>query len=131
MSNKTPTIAHLTVEQKRLSTAEAELWVIVRVEGHEESLELRGSLVGPRCAQAETVQIAYPLKSMRRPELGPDVRAGRFIIPEPNCWTPEMPFMYEGSVELWQASRCVDVRPIRAIFKALDRAGRPAAPAPR
>jgi hypothetical protein len=109
-------IVQLTVEQKRLSTAEAELWVVVHVEERDVTTEMRGSLVGPRCAKAETVQIAYPLKSIERPGFG-HALVGRIIIPEPNCWTPEMPFVYEGSVELWQAGKCVEIKPIRTMFK--------------
>ncbi len=109
-------ILQLTIEQKRLSTAEAELWVVVHIEKRDATAELRGSLVGPRCAKAETVQIAYPLKSIQRPEFGPDALVGRIIIPEPNCWTPEMPFVYEGSVELWHAGKC-EIKPIQAMFK--------------
>jgi hypothetical protein len=111
-------IIQLTVEQKRLSTAEAELWVIVHVEKRDEATELRGVLSGPRCTKAETIQLAYPLKPIALAGYADNVLAGRIVIPEPNCWTPEMPFIYEGKVELWHGETCADSRPIRALFKA-------------
>jgi beta-galactosidase/beta-glucuronidase len=109
-------IVQLTVEQKRLSTAEAELWVFAHLEQPDDSLQLRGSLSGPFCLGVETIQLAYPLKPMRTPAAN-NVLAGRFIIPEPNCWSREQPFVYEGKVELWRQGALADSKPIRALFK--------------
>jgi hypothetical protein len=111
-------IVQLTLEQKRLSTAEAELWVLAHVDKRDESIELRGCLSGPRCPNSETIQLAYPLRPIRPPGCADQVLVGRIVIPEPNCWTPQMPFFYDGNVELWHEGKCVDIMPIRAMFKA-------------
>jgi hypothetical protein len=110
-------ITQLTVEQKRLSTAEAELWVFVHVERSDDATEIRGCLVGPKCVSAETVQINYPLKRIRSDDHATNVLLGRILIPEPNLWTPETPFVYEGNVELWHEGKVADLKPIRAAFR--------------
>jgi hypothetical protein len=69
--------------------------------------ELRGRLMGPRCAYATTVEVAYPLRA--HPD-GLDFRLFHspqtlnmdVIIPEPSWWEPECPFLYEGPIELWE-----------------------------
>jgi hypothetical protein len=111
-------IQQLTVQQKRLSSAEAELWVVVRVEAIEESTTLRGCLVGPICPGVETVQINYPIKPIKPEGTERNVLVGRVLIPEPNFWTPEQPFAYVGHVEWWQGGKCLETRALRAVFKA-------------
>jgi hypothetical protein len=113
-------IDQLVIEQKRLSSAEAELWVVVHVERINPSTQLRGSLVGPRCASAETVQIAYPLKPISPAGHDENILIGRVLIPEPNFWTNATPFVYEGNVELWHEGQRTDIKPIRAMFKTLS-----------
>jgi hypothetical protein len=110
-------IEQLTVHQKRLSSAEAELWIFVRVEGMDETATLHASLVGPYCWGVETVQINYPVKQIKPEGYDENLWVGRVVIPEPNFWTPEQPFVYEGHVELWQNNRLVEIRNIRAAFK--------------
>ena len=63
---------------------------------------LKGRFVGPRCALANTVEIAHPL----RPVAG---RPGAMsvIVPEPSLWGPQCPFLYEAVVELWYEGECV------------------------
>jgi hypothetical protein len=111
-------ITHLTVQQKRLSTAEAELRVFVQIDPLDPAAQLRGRLTGPRCSGVETVQIAYDLKPIHPNGCGANTLAGRIVIPDPNFWTPEMPFVYEGNVEVWHEGKCVDVRTIRTAFKS-------------
>jgi hypothetical protein len=111
-------ILQLTLEQKRLSTAEAEVWVCVHVDKPDATMALRGGLSGPRCPNAETIQLVYPLKPIQPPGYADNVLIGRIVIPEPNCWTPSMPFVYEGNVELWHEGKCAEIKPIRAMFKA-------------
>jgi len=111
-------IEHLTVQQKRLSSAEAELLVFAQIEEFDANARLGGCLVGPYCTGVETVQINYPLKPITPPGIDEGVLVGQFVIPEPNLWTPEMPFVYEGNVELWELGKCSDTWPLRAAFKA-------------
>ncbi|MCE9531510.1 MAG: hypothetical protein K8T89_10375 [Planctomycetes bacterium] len=107
-----------TIEQKRLSSAEAELWVIVHVDELKSSLEIRGQLSGPKCPNVQTVQIAYPIKGIHPKQDEKNVLIGRIIIPEPNVWSPEMPFVYEGTVELWEDEKRIGDKPVRLALKA-------------
>ena len=115
-------ILNLTVQQKQLSTAEAELWVFVHLEAIDATTQLRGFLTGPRCNDVETVEINYPIKPLLRPsEYEEKILVGRIVIPDPNFWTSEMPFVYEGNVEWWHGGKYADSRPIRAAFKLVSR----------
>jgi hypothetical protein len=110
-------IKQFTVQQKCLSTVEAELWIVVETEDADATTHLRGSLVGPKCAGVETVQITYPLKPIPPSSSAGNVVAARVVIPDPNLSTQEMPFVYEGNVELWHEGKCTDTKPVRATFK--------------
>jgi hypothetical protein len=111
-------IEQLIVQQKRLSVAEAELWVVVHVSAVGATTNIRGSLTGPFCANVQTIQIAYPIRPIQPSGFADNVLVGRILIPEPNLWTSEMPFIYEGNVELWDEGKLADSKPIRAAFKA-------------
>jgi hypothetical protein len=111
MSNR---ILSTTLEQKRLSNALAELWIHVEVDQFTATTELRGRFTGPKCPELETVQIAYPL----RPLSQDDCRLkARIVIPEPNLWTLETPYIYEGNIELWQDGQRCDIAVVIARFK--------------
>jgi hypothetical protein len=99
-----------TVDVRRLSAAEAEVWVTVEVEELTPGTELRGKLTGPRCPGVTTVEVAYPLRPLRRPaEEWANALLVRVLIPEPNLWTEGTPFVYDGRLELWQDGKCVDM----------------------
>jgi hypothetical protein len=91
-----------SVEAKtvRLDPGEAEVRITVQPEFLDAQTELRGKLVGPRCHYASTVEVAYLAKPARTPN-GNSMTL-RVTIPEPSFWEPETPFLYQGSVELWQ-----------------------------
>jgi len=93
-------IRRVTVQPVRVTTAAAELRVIVEWDGPVEGIEFRGRLVGPRCVGVSTVEVAYPLR--------PDGSALRVVIPEPNMWSTAAPFRYDGRVEAWVGSERVD-----------------------
>jgi hypothetical protein len=115
MSNR---IRRTTVEVRRLSPAEAEVWVVAEVDAVTLATELRGRLVGPRCPGTSTVEVAYPFRPPPRPgaeALG--TLAVRALIPEPNLWTAEMPFVYEGPLELWQDGRRCDLATVSVALK--------------
>jgi len=113
-------ITQLTIQQKRLSFAEAELWVFVHVSEVDDGTEIRGSLCGPICASIKTIQIAYTLKPIKPPGFAANILIGRILIPEPNLWNIETPYIYEGNVELWNNGRLTDSRPIRVAFKGIE-----------
>ena len=97
-----------SVEVRRLSPAEAEVWVTAELDAVTPATELRGRLVGPRCPGMSTVEVAYPFRPVPGLSAGPaDRLTVRAIVPEPNLWTEKMPFVYEGTLELWQdGQRC-------------------------
>lgn len=106
MSNQ---ILHVRLSDHSLDPAQAELRISVTAEHVAPTTELRGRLMGPRCAYAATVEVAYPL----RPFVRPDALSGRVVIPEPSLWEPSCPFLYGGAVELWQDGQRCDLTPIR------------------
>jgi hypothetical protein len=86
----------------RLSPAEADLTLVVNLDDPSlADAELRGRLMGPRSAYAETVEVAYALRPL--PREGERVRA-QVLIPEPCFWSPEKPLLYQGPVERWQSA---------------------------
>jgi hypothetical protein len=102
-------ILGVTVQDRVLTPATAELVVTVRVATRSPRAEVRGRLMGPQCPFASTVEIAYPL----RPLPGGDELAARVVIPEPSLWDPQSPFLYEGPVELWEDGRRSEVVRVR------------------
>lgn len=98
-------IRKTTWEVRRLSAVEAEVWLHIEVDQATPAMELRGRLHGPRCPGVTTVEVAYPLRSLAQ---NGNTFTARVLIPEPNLWTERMPFVYEGTVELWEADRCHD-----------------------
>jgi|RhiMethySRZTD1v2_1073278.scaffolds.fasta_scaffold4035373_1 hypothetical protein len=113
-------IEQLTIQQKRLSPAEAELWVVVHVREIGSTTQIRGNMSGPFCANVQTIQVAYSLKPIKPPGFADNVLVGRILIPEPNLWTTETPFVYEGNVELWDDGKLAGSKPFRAAFKASE-----------
>ncbi|HVS39154.1 MAG TPA: hypothetical protein VMS17_26585, partial [Gemmataceae bacterium] len=110
MSNR---LQRIHVIDRSLDPAQAELWVTAQTDHVTATTELRGRLTGPRCLYAATVEVAYPLRPFaRRPE-GLSGPAARVVIPEPSLWDPQGPFLYQGTVELWEDGRCCD----RASFR--------------
>jgi hypothetical protein len=81
----------------RAIPAAAEIRIRVTAEYVNETTEVCGRLMGPRCPYATTVEVAYPFRSLPGPGL-----AARAVIPEASLWDPTSPFLYEGVVELWQ-----------------------------
>ncbi len=115
MSNR---IKQTRVEVRRLSSAEADVWVTAEVEVVTPTTELRGRLTGPRCPGVTTVEVAYPLRPLPRPADGrANTLAVRALIPEPNLWTETTPFVYEGRLELWQDNQRADVAPLAVGLK--------------
>jgi hypothetical protein len=92
-----------SLQLHRLSPAVAEVWAVVELEEVTPTTELRGKLVGPRCPGVSTIEVAYPFRSLARPiSQDPNTLKVQAVIPEPNLWTETTPFIYEGTVELWQ-----------------------------
>src|SRR5438067_11144327 len=105
-----PNRIHQTkLEIRRLSPAEAEVWVTAVLDTVPPATELRGKLTGPHCPGVTTIELAYPLRPLSSWTGAPgNVLVVRVIVPEPNLWTPETPFVYHGKLELWQDGQCCD-----------------------
>jgi len=107
-------IRRISVWDQRLDPAETEVVIAVVPEVLTSSTQVHGRLAGPRCRYSSTVEVAYPLRECSRQyekEGEPHVIV-RAVIPEPSFWEPETPFLYGGSVELWQKGERNDEAPI-------------------
>jgi len=105
MSNK---LCQVNVRVRRLSAAEAELWLLVEAEWVTPTTEVRGRLVGPRSPGVTTIEVAYPLRPFARPPEGVPPLSRRAVIPEPSLWEPERPYVYRAVVELWEDGQPCD-----------------------
>lgn len=109
-------ITQISVVDRSLSPAEAEVWVLADAEAVTPATELRGRLVGPTCPYSTTIEVAYPLRPLSKPG-PPPLLARRVNVPEPSFWDPVAPFLYHGVVELWQDGQCHDRRTFRHGFR--------------
>jgi hypothetical protein len=97
-------IRQIKVRNGQLIPSQSEVWIRVVPEHETATTDLRGRLIGPRCLFANTIEVAYPL-AKAPPNQVPPGRPGltkRVVIPEACLWEPESPFLYQGSIELWQ-----------------------------
>jgi hypothetical protein len=113
MSNR---IRKTMIEVRRLSPAEAEVWVCVEVDAVTPTTELRGRLTGPRCPGVTTVEVAYAFRPLTSTDAPPSLTV-RAVIPEPNLWTEETPFVYDGHIELWQDGEQCDGAAVSVALK--------------
>jgi hypothetical protein len=116
-------ICQIQLRDRVLNPAEAEIWVSVVADRVTPGTELRGRLTGPRCPYATTVEVAYPLRPLARPVDGLAGLTSRVVIPEPSWWDPVSPFLYDGSIELWQDGQRSDVVPVRHGLRSHNIAG--------
>jgi hypothetical protein len=103
-------IRSLRIWNYSINPAEAEIWLSVEPEQMTSTTQVRGRLVGPRCAYSSTVEVAYPMREMSRQYERDDIPglSLRVVIPEPCLWDPQSPFIYEVAAELWQRGQLCD-----------------------
>jgi hypothetical protein len=106
-------IRKFEIHDRILSPAEAELWIFLDAEHINDRTEVRGRLTGPTCPYADTVEVAYPLRRFPKSPEGLPPLARRVVIPEPSLWDPVTPFLYTGTVELWQDDQHCESVPVR------------------
>jgi hypothetical protein len=76
-------------------------------------LEVRGRLMGPSCAYATTIEVAYAFQ--------PEAPLSAVVrIPEASPWHPVSPHLYHGPVELWHVGQMLDRRPVRLGLRTLS-----------
>ena len=108
----TTRIQQITVANRRVDPAQAEIVISIQVENLTQATRAAGRLVGPKCRYAATVEVAYPMQVSSG--LTPDSNSAhlwlRVVIPEPCLWDPESPFVYDGCVELYDEGKLCDRR---------------------
>jgi hypothetical protein len=105
MSNR---LRPVTAQVRRLSAAEAEVWLLIEADHVALTTEVRGRLVGPRCPGVTTVEVAYPLRPFPRHPEGVPPLSRRAVIPDPSLWEPRQSYLYRAVVELWEDGRRCD-----------------------
>jgi beta-galactosidase/beta-glucuronidase len=100
-------LRQVTMQVKRLSPAEAEVWLLIETEIVTPTTQVRSRLIGPRCAGATTIEVAYPLQTAP-PQEGIPPLSQRAVIPDPSLWEPDRPFVYHALIELWQDGKLCD-----------------------
>lgn len=107
-------ITSLRVEHLVLNPAEARMRIEARTSREGAGCELRGKLMGPSCRFSSTVEIAYPL----RPVAGQIGTLAEVLIPEPCLWDTQSPFLYQGTLELWQEGRLCHQIPFSHVLRS-------------
>src|SRR5438094_6704067 len=101
-------LREVRAEVRRLSPAEAEVWVLVEATEITPATDVRGRMIGPRCPGVTTIEVAYPLRPFPRPPEGVPPLSRRVVIPEPSLWEPNQPYVYRAVVELWEDGQPCD-----------------------
>ena len=111
-------IRSVEIRNRVLNPAEAEFFVYVVPEHANEKTEVRGHFRGPVCVYASTVEVRYPLQPLASRE---EALRRRVIIPEPSWWEPATPFLYNGTIELWEDGKFYDGTEVRHGLRVLRR----------
>jgi Glycosyl hydrolases family 2 len=111
-------IRSVEIRNRVLNPAEAEFFVQVVPEHANETTEIRGHFRGPLCVYASTVEVRYPLQALASRE---ESLRKRVIIPEPSWWEPATPFLYDGTIELWEDGKLCDGTEVRHGLRVLRR----------
>jgi Glycosyl hydrolases family 2 len=111
-------IRSVEIRNRVLNPAEAEFFVQVVPEHANEKMEMRGHFRGPVCVYASTVEVRYPMQPLASGEESLRIRV---IIPEPSWWEPATPFLYDGTIELWEDGKFCDRTEVRHGLRVLRR----------
>ncbi len=80
------------------SDAEARIYVRAARDDWPADARLSGQIIGPDCDFSQTLPA-----TIRLADCGPgETLLAQAIVPDPCCWTPELPFLYRARVELRQ-----------------------------
>lgn len=103
-------IIRADVQIHRFDPVETELRVAVGCEHVTTATTVTGQLTGPRCPYSSTVEIAYSWREVQRTHNEIQLRT---IIPEPSPWDTESPFLYQGTLQLWEDGLQTDAATLR------------------
>ncbi len=109
-------IVRLTFEIIRATPAVAEFHARVQLDGPPGDCEIKGRVMGPRSPTVPTIEVSYPASFK---EVYDDNVVLRFAVPEPNLWTPEAPFTYEVTVDLYSCGLQQNTRTGVVAFRSL------------
>jgi hypothetical protein len=92
-----------------------------------EGLKITGRVEGPKCRYSHTLPARIPVRHRgARTSDGRAELVGEAIVPDPNFWTPELPFLYRATVEVRRGEEVVatyeqdfGIRPLGVIGKRL------------
>ena len=80
----------------RTTPAEARVYVRMPRLQAGDNVQLAGTIIGPECRFAHTLPTTIQLR-----DRGPgDTLLAEAVVPDPCCWTPELPFVYQARIEL-------------------------------
>jgi hypothetical protein len=98
MTNDLP---DLDVFYGELTTARALIYARLPRPADDTGLSLSGQVRGPRCLHAQTLPLTVPLIDLGS---GPTLLA-RAVIPEPSFWSPDVPSIYDVTVQLHRGTQ--------------------------
>lgn len=113
-------LAALDVFYGDLTVAQAHVYARLRRPADDAGLSLVGQIRGPRCLQAETLPVTSPLVDLGA---GPTLLA-RAVVPDPCFWSPDLPAIYDVTVELRRAGKTIATAKREIGLKSLGVRGR-------
>ncbi|MCE9604463.1 MAG: hypothetical protein K8U03_06100 [Planctomycetia bacterium] len=95
-------------------------------------LKITGRVEGPKCRYSHTLPARIPVqfRGMKTTD-GKSLLVGEAIVPDPNMWTPELPFLYRATVEVRRGAEVIasyeqdfGIRPLGVIGRRLVYCGK-------
>lgn len=113
-------LSHLDVFYGDLTVARAYVYARLPRTADCDGLTIGGTIRGPRCLHAETLPISMPLVDLGP---GPSLLA-RATIPDPVFWSPDLPAIYDMTVNLLRGSEIIGTTKRQIGLRALGVEGR-------
>jgi glycosyl hydrolase family 2 len=113
-------LAELNVFYGELTTSRALVYARLPRPADRADWKLRGQIRGPRCQIAQTLPLSAPLVDLGP---GPTLLA-QALVPEPCFWSPDIPAIYDLTVELQSGARVVATTQRQIGLRSLGARGR-------
>ena len=91
-----PLLENLEIITGQTTPTESRVYARLPNDDLPEGCTLGGWLYGPSCAYAHTLPVKITLRDLGEG----DGLLAEAVVPDPCCWTPRMPFLYEVTVQL-------------------------------